>query len=121
MHQPRGESDLWNSRSLFVSAVLAALPPILYFVGTQESRRTVALVCEALFWLTFALLFYAANRFSGSIALFAAVRWLCESWATFARAYRTRFFGTLALLAFFAVLFELTVGSTVTQYYQGHS
>jgi hypothetical protein len=121
MQRPAQESNLSSARSLIVSAVLLALPPILYFVGTQDSTKTAALVCEALFWLTLSLLFYAANRLSESIALFAAIRWLCESWATFARAYRTRFFGTLALIAFVAVPFELATGSKVTHYFQGHS
>jgi hypothetical protein len=109
--------DLWSARSLIVSGVLATLPPTLYFLGTRPQPKSASLLYEAFFYLTLALLFLTANSLSSSIAISAAIRWACESWATFAKSYRTRFFGALALVAFAASLFEFATGSKVTHYF----
>jgi hypothetical protein len=109
-------SPLLGFRSLLVSLGLFLTPPLLYYLGSNQGSRTQGLVYEALFFLSVAVIFLSANPGSKHVALLAAVRWLCESWATFGRAYRTRFFGTLCLLALAATLFELVIGQKITQY-----
>jgi hypothetical protein len=98
-----------------VSAALAFIPVWLYFVGTVATGES-ALVYEALFFLSVAIVFFTANRLASSVAASAAVRWLCESLATFGGAYRTRFWGALFFLAFLAVVFELVVGVKFTAF-----
>lgn len=110
------DQRLWGAPSLAVSILLALLPPGLYYLGSRQMSHTGSLWYEAAFFLCLSLLFFLTNRLSQRVAFFALVRWVCESWATFGRAYRTRFFGALALLAFFAVLFELIVGQRITAY-----
>ena len=105
-------------RSLSLSVLLALIPPVLYYLGTHQPTRTRSLCYEALFYLSLALLFLGANRGSQQVALLAVLRWICETWATFGRAYRTRFFGALCLLALAATLFELVSGQRVTHYFR---
>ena len=112
------DTGLWTGLSLSISAVVALVPIALYYVAQQQSSRVGLLYCEATFYLSVAFLFFYANRYSRTVALFALVRWACESWATFGRAYRTRFFGVLALFAFVAVIFELFVGEKVTHHFK---
>jgi hypothetical protein len=109
---------LLRPASLFLSATLLAVVVLLYTLGSGATG-TRSLVFEALFWFTLALLFLGARRFSRSIVAFAAVRWLSESWATFAKQYRTTFFGVLCLCALAATVFELVVGTKITQFLGG--
>jgi hypothetical protein len=110
------DQPLWGISSLGASVILVLLPAGLYYLGSRQIGRVGSLWYEAAFFLCIAIFFFLTNRLSQRLALFALVRWVCESWATFGRAYRTRFFGTLALLAFCAVLFELIVGERITTY-----
>ncbi len=110
------ENGLLNPWSLLGSVVIALVPPILYLLGTQQVQRSAALAFEALFFLTLALVFYFANLGAKRIALLAGLQWLCQSWATFGRVYRTWFWGTLCLSAFLATVFELTTGQRLTDY-----
>lgn len=110
------DQPLWGMSSLCASVLLALLPAGLYYLGSRQISRIGSLWYEAAFFLCVAILFFLTNRLSQRIALFALVRWVSESWATFGSAYRTRFFGTLALLAFCAVLFEMIVGERITTY-----
>lgn len=114
-----GPSDtkLLGARSIAISLLLVLLPLVFYFFGTRQSNRVGLLYYQAAFYLFFSIVFFLANRYSQRIAFFALLRWACESWATFGRAYRTRFFGVLAFCAFGAVLFELIVGERVTNYF----
>jgi RHS repeat-associated protein len=111
------EKNLLRANSILASVLLALVPPALYFFGTEQPTRVGLLYYQAAFYLVVSMLFFLTNRYSKSIALFALLRWACESCATFGRAYRTRFFGALALCAFGSVLFELIVGQRVTSYF----
>ena len=109
-------ANLANPRSVLLSIAVLAIPISLYAAGSGRGGRA-ELLFEALFYLSLASVFFGANRYSRSIAVFAMVRWLCESWATFGKQYRTRFVGALFLLAFLAALFQLAVGTRITQYF----
>ncbi len=115
MQNPQADSALLSPRSLFVSALFVLLPVYFYVAGTGTTGRPM-LVYQGLFYFSIALFFFTANRLSSSVGASAALRWLCESFATFGSGYRTRFFGTLALLAFLAVAFELVAGIKFTRF-----
>jgi hypothetical protein len=111
------DTNLLSANSLLLSVVLGLIPIALYCFGVAQPTRVGMLYYQGAFYFFVSTLFFLANRFSQSIALFALLRWACESWATFGRAYRTRLFGMLALCAFGSVLFELTMGQRVTSYF----
>jgi hypothetical protein len=100
---------------LSASAALVIIPVWLFAYGSAATGRS-ALIYEALFFLSIAIVFLTANGLSSKVALSAVVRWLCESLATFGGAYRTRFWGALFFLAFLAVVFEVVVGVKFTAF-----
>jgi hypothetical protein len=87
-----------NTPSILISIVLVGLLPALYYAAAENSGKTEILLVTS-FYLFLSALFFLAKRFSQKIALFTLMCWAFESSATFARDYRLRFYGVLALCA----------------------
>jgi hypothetical protein len=94
-----------NTPSILVSVVLVGLLPALYYAAAESSGKAEILLVAS-FYFFLASLFFFAKRFSQKIALFTLMCWAFESSATFAREYRLRFYGVLALCAAVGELFK---------------
>jgi hypothetical protein len=108
--------SLLSRRSLSLSLLLMLVPFALYYLGAHQATGLATLYYEATFYAYLSWLFFYARRYSAHLFIFATVRWLCESIATFGRTYRTRFFGVLCLCASLATVFEALVGTKLSHY-----
>jgi hypothetical protein len=92
------EINTLNAPSILVSIVLIGLLPALYYAAAESAGKTEILLVAS-FYFFLATLFFLAKRFSQKVVLFTLMCWAFESSATFAREYRLRFYGVLALCA----------------------
>jgi hypothetical protein len=101
----QNKSKIYSVSSIFWSALLSLIPPVLYFAAEWQSG-VVEMLLVAAFFMSIAALFFLAIWYSQKIAVLALLRWIFESFAVFGRGYRLHFYGLLALCGGISYLFK---------------
>jgi len=104
--RPVVSAELYGSRSLAISVLLALVPASLALAAAHQSHAA-SHVLQGIALLVVAAMFFAATRLSKHVALFALICWLSTSELRPTRSVWTSVFGFVFLgcaVAFFATV-----------------